>query len=280
MLRTTPIGPLVKEASLRSADLLLENRQQRYATCAFELPHGNPIGEGVRNPLHPVSLCAKLLQCATHDIRPQFSGQDIVETTFIPIYPERILVPVLIESREKPEQTAFSTKEPQIRCIWTEGSRDDLGNVGAAFSWTDGTNWTGLKYGLARNTEVFKAELFPLLQATIINRDEVEAMITEGVQKLIILPDSQAVLNRNKQNGPGPGQTWASAIIQTTEAICKLNIQLQFWWVPGHADIEGNKTVDCFAKDAAAPENEEELLSEEDRCTSMSHLGRCTTDDK
>jgi hypothetical protein len=60
MLRTTPIGPLVKEAGLRSADSLLANRQRRYATRAFELPQGNPIGDGVRNPIHPPSLCAKL----------------------------------------------------------------------------------------------------------------------------------------------------------------------------------------------------------------------------
>jgi hypothetical protein len=68
MLRTTPIGPGVKEAGLRSADSLLANRQRRYATRAFELPHSNPIGDGVRNPLHPASLFAKLSRCATQDI--------------------------------------------------------------------------------------------------------------------------------------------------------------------------------------------------------------------
>jgi hypothetical protein len=101
------------------------------------------------------------------DIHPQFSGQDMVEMTFIPICTERIAVPVLIESREKPEQIALSTKESQIRCIWTDGSRDDLGNVGAAIAWTAGTRWAGLKYRLGRNKEVFDAELFALLQATI-----------------------------------------------------------------------------------------------------------------
>jgi hypothetical protein len=80
MLRTTPIGPLVKEAGLRPEDSLLANRQRRYATRAFELTHGNPIGDGVRNPLRPPSLCAKLSRCATQNIHPQFSGQDIIET--------------------------------------------------------------------------------------------------------------------------------------------------------------------------------------------------------
>jgi hypothetical protein len=45
-----------------------------------------------------------------------------------------------------------------------------------------------------------------------------------------------------------------------------------FRWVPGYAGIEGNETEDQLAKDAAAPENAEELPSEEDRCISLSHL--------
>jgi ribonuclease HI len=208
--------------------------------------------------------------CVTLDynnIHPEFSGQDIVETTFMPISTELIAVPVLIESREKAEQTALSTKEPEIRCIWTDGSRDVLGNVGAAVAWKEGTEWTGLKYRLGRNKEVFDAELFALLQATSMIGDQVEDMISEGVRKIIIFTDSQAALNRIQHNEPGPGQTWGSAIITSTEEICSLNIQLEFCWVPGHAGIEGNETAGQLAKDAAAPENEEELPSQEDRCT-------------
>jgi ribonuclease HI len=90
-------------------------------------------------------------------------------------------------------------------------------------------------------------------------------MINEGVQKITIFTDSQAALDRIQHTGPSPGQTWASAILRTTEEICRLNIQLEFRWVPGHAGIEGNETADQLAKDAAAPDNEEELPSEEDR---------------
>jgi hypothetical protein len=65
-----------------------------------------------------------------------------------------------------------------------------------------------------------------------------------------------------------------------TEELCRLNIQREFCWVHGHAGIEGNETAVQLAKDAAAPQNQEELPSEEDRCTSLSHLRRCTTDAK
>jgi ribonuclease HI len=109
---------------------------------------------------------------------------------------------------------------------------------------------------------------------------QVEDMISEGVQKIIIFTDSQAALNRIQHNEPAPGQTWASAIIRSTEDISRQNIQLEFRWIPEHAGIEGNETADQLAKDAAAPENEEELPSEEDRCTSLRHLRPCTTDAK
>jgi hypothetical protein len=75
---------------------------------------------------------------------------------------ERIAVPVLVESCEKAEQTALSTRGPQIKCIWTDGPRDNLGNVSAAVAWKEGAKWTGLKYRLGRNKEVFDAELFTL----------------------------------------------------------------------------------------------------------------------
>jgi ribonuclease HI len=155
-----------------------------------------------------------------------------------------------------------------------------LGNVGAAVAWKEVDEWTGLKYRLGRNTEVFYAELVAILQPTVLIRDEGAIMIGDGIQKISIFTDSQAALNRIQHNGIGPGHTWASAIIRNTDEIRRQNIQVGFRWVPGHAGIQGNETADTFAKDAAEPQNEEELPSEEDRCTSLSHLRRCTTDAK
>jgi ribonuclease HI len=168
----------------------------------------------------------------------------------------------------------------RTKCLWTDGSRDDLGNVGAAVAWKEVDEWTGLKYRLGRNKEVFDAELFAILQATVLIRDGGAIMIGEGIQKISIFNDSQAALNRIQHNGIGPGQTWASVIIRNTDEIRRQNIQVEFRWVPGQAGIEGNETADKFAKDAAEPQNEAELRLVEDRCTSLSHSRRCTTDAK
>jgi hypothetical protein len=110
--------------------------------------------------------------------------------------------------------------------------------------------------------------------------DQIDDIISEGVQKIISFTASQAAVNRMRHNEPGRGQTWPSAIKRSTEEMCRQNIQLEFRWVPGHAGIEGNETADQLAKDTAAPENEEELPSEEDQCTSLSYLRQCTTDAK
>jgi hypothetical protein len=59
--------------------------------------------------------------------------------------------------------TALAIKEPEIWCIWTDGSRDDLGSVGAAIAGNEGSERRGWKYRLGRNKEVFDAEGFALL---------------------------------------------------------------------------------------------------------------------
>jgi hypothetical protein len=88
------------------------------------------------------------------------------------------------------------------------------------------------------NKEVFDAELFAILQATVLIRDEGTIMIGERIQKISIFTDSQAALNRIQHNGIGPGQTWASAIIRNPDEIRRQNIQVEF---DGFQDMQGLK---------------------------------------
>jgi hypothetical protein len=148
MLRTTPIGPLVKEAGLRPADSLLANRQRRYATRAFELPEGNPLGDGVRNSSDVKSIFGRLSRSAKTDLQHQFSRQEVIEATRIPPSIESITASVIIESREAAENTAVSMTEHNTRCLWTDGSRDQHGHISAAIVWLEDNEWTGHKYRL------------------------------------------------------------------------------------------------------------------------------------
>jgi hypothetical protein len=91
--------------------------------------------------------------------------------------------------------TVLWMRESQTKCIWADGFRDDLGNVRAAVSWKAVDEWMGLKYRLRKNKEVFDSELFGILQATMMIRDEAAVMIIEGIQKALIFTDSQAALD-------------------------------------------------------------------------------------
>jgi hypothetical protein len=45
MLRTTPIGPLIREAALEPAEALLDTKRRQYAQRLLGLPLGHPTAE-------------------------------------------------------------------------------------------------------------------------------------------------------------------------------------------------------------------------------------------
>jgi hypothetical protein len=61
------------------------------------------------------------------DIDVQFSGQEVIATTWIPTSEEKISAAVIVAERTALPMDVLSTV-----CVWTDGSRDDHGNVGAA----------------------------------------------------------------------------------------------------------------------------------------------------
>jgi hypothetical protein len=184
MLKSTPAGPLVKEAGLRPASSLLSNRHRRYTTRAYGLPLGHPIGDGIRNPTIDESIFGKLSNTGKDGVDISHSGQDVIGYTWTPACIERLAVPLIIESRDKAERSATTIEEESTRCIWTDGSRDEEEDVGAAAVWRKGNKWTGLKFRLGRNKEVFDAELYGLLQATVILRDEVARWKSSGISEV------------------------------------------------------------------------------------------------
>ena len=50
-------------------------------------------------------------------------------------------------------------------CQWTDGSRQGSGKVGAACVWKTQEGWTGRRFYLGSNKEVFDAETFAVYQA-------------------------------------------------------------------------------------------------------------------
>ena len=125
--------------------------------------------------------------------------------------------------------------------IWTDGSRLEDRRVGAAAVWwreegleppwkgpstgrryTPGrrdAGWTGRRFRLGKNKEVFDAVLYALYQAAKIMDERRE----EG-QDYTILTDSTAALERPASDRLWPGQRFAVVIIEIHDRLASRGI--------------------------------------------------------
>ena len=159
-------------------------------------------------------------------------------------------------------------REDKRNLIWMDGGRLEDGSLGATVVWwreerveppwtgsatgrryTPGrreAGWTGRRYRLDRNKEVFDAELYALCQApnTFDERGE------EG-QDYTILSDSTAAIERVGSDGMGPGQQFAIVHMEVCDRLASRENTLTLRWVQSHVGVKGNETADEWAKAAA-----------------------------
>ena len=104
-----------------------------------------------------------------------------------------------MEKRESALITATTWREPGT--VWTDGSRQENGEVGAACVWMTQEGWTGRRFQLGGNKEVFDAEVFAIYQAlrAIEQRQERGRSYT-------IFVDSTSAIDRVRDDELGPGQ--------------------------------------------------------------------------
>ena len=60
-----------------------------------------------------------------------------------------------LEIASRPDRRTWTREDT----IWTDGSRLDSGKVGAACVWETPSGWTGHRFHLGTNKEVFDAEV-------------------------------------------------------------------------------------------------------------------------
>ena len=131
--------------------------------------------------------------------------------------------------------------------IWTDGSRLDSGAVGAACAWQTREGWTGGRFHLGTNKEVFDAEFHAIYQALKIFEER-----GQSGRKYTIFSDCQPAIRRALSDTLGPGQQWARAIIEAATRLIGCNNEVLILWVPAHAGVRGNEIVDGMAKEAVA----------------------------
>ena len=67
---------------------------------------------------------------------------------------------IVVEKRESALATAMTWREPGT--VWTDGSRQENGEVGAACVWRTQEGWTGPRFQLSTNKEIIHAEVFAI----------------------------------------------------------------------------------------------------------------------
>ena len=115
-----------------------------------------------------------------------------------------------------PEQAATITVTPhrQGNTIWTDGSCLDDKRVGTAVVWQPPCGWTGRRYHLGRNKEVFDAEVFCIYQALrLVDRRQ------ESGRRYTIFVDSTAAIEQVRTDALGPGPAHAIAAMESCNRI-------------------------------------------------------------
>ena len=87
--------------------------------------------------------------------------------------------------------------------IWTDGSRLEGGAVGVACVWRERETWSGHRFFLGNNKEVFDAETFAIYQAR-----------KESGHHNTVFADAQVAIRRVTTDAAGPGQCWTRAKVQ------------------------------------------------------------------
>ena len=109
---------------------------------------------------------------------------------------------------KKKEEALRTAKEWNRRdTVWTDGSRQEGGAVGAACVWRSPEGgWTGRRFQLGKNKEVFDAEVFAVWQAHRAFEQR-----SERDREYTIFVDSTSTITRVRDDARGPGQRFGVA---------------------------------------------------------------------
>ena len=126
-----------------------------------------------------------------------------------------------------------SSPKTGVRTIWTEGSRQDNGRVGAAWAWKETNRWTSRRAHLGNNKEVYDAEVYAICMAL----KTFEEQQSPTTRKLTVFSDSQSAVDRIKSDTLGQGQAWAKASITVATRLASLGYKITVRWTPAHAGV-------------------------------------------
>ena len=268
--KSTPLGMVAAESGLVPARALLNHRQSRFAQRLYARPKDGEGPEEILEREAGTALTARLRAAASLQPGNTVERQE---------WSRRLIFPgeIAIDSRAKAFEIASRpdggtwTREDTI---WTDGSRLDSGKVGAVCAWETPSGWTGRRFHLGTNKEVFDAEVYAIYQA-LRNLDQRQ----ERDHRYTIFVDSTAAIDRIQSDLPGPGQHFAAAAIEACTGILSRSNTVVVRWVPAHHNVP-NKIANRYAKAAAEGTVPDSTVADRLRWeTSLSHMTQVSTEE-
>ena len=265
MYSTTLIHPLLCEAGLVPASVLLDHRQRVYTHRLLCLPNSHPTKE-----ILPISLRegdrafqpGELLENTliwTQDERPTSFGQWLewqitidhcidsaegVELVRGPDSCSSAKLNVIIKGKKEAMEEARKDKPGLV--FWTDGSKLDQGQIAAAVCWEDksAAKWKERIIFLGRNKEILDAELWAISEALEIAKK----LATPRSMSITIFSDSQNALRAIALPCTSQENRYLRSLVyEKTEKLQQIGLLITFQWIPGHPGIIGNEKADLSA---------------------------------
>ena len=235
--QTTPLGIIAAESSLTPARALLDHAQARFALRLMARPRG---GGGQEEILEKKGSALAARVKERSGLKRRETGEEQRWNAMRAFQGK-----AHVDSKEDALALALEWTD-RVGTVWTDGSRMENGQVGAAAVWWEEGRWRGTGTFLGTNKEVFDAEVYAILQAIrLLNaRGECGRSYT-------IFSDSQAAVARVQHTDCGPAQALASAVVDFSYEIRGRGNDITVRWTPAHRGVDENKQADARARRAA-----------------------------
>lgn len=155
---------------------------------------------------------------------------------------------VIIENREQALHEATKNRTGLI--FWTDGSKLDQSNAGAAVCWKDKRldRWKNRSFYLEKNKEILDAELWAISEALVVVTKEIpnaKIPITVfcGLQKALTTIQHAPAKRENRH--------LRGLIYDKARELYEKGHPLEIRWIPAHSDITGNDKAHLAAKSRA-----------------------------
>lgn len=133
--------------------------------------------------------------------------------------------------------------------LWTDGSRLDTGNVGAAVIWRDKSlnKWRETSLFLGENKKILDAELWAISIALEAAKRETGGNFSAPIT---VFTNSREALATSQQSFPRTGSPYLRGLIYISEGLRsqKKRRSVTIGWIPGHVGLVGHDRADQSAK--------------------------------